>query len=99
MDFFHKNQKTILVLVLLGAGIYFYLTFFKPEGGTTPIPQDANAEQVGNEVLALYNSLQSVSLDQGLFNYSLYKNLIDFSVPVPYQTPGRRNPFNVIGQD
>ena len=99
MELFHKYQKIILVVVLLGSGFYFYTTYFNSEGGATPIPQDANAEQVGNEVLALYNSLQSVTLDQGIFNYSLYKNLIDFSTPVPYQTPGRSNPFNIIGQD
>ncbi len=98
MEFFHKNQKMILVVVLLGAGLYFYMTFFKPDGAAVA-PQDATAEEVGAEVLALYNSLQSVVLDQGIFNYSLYKNLIDFSTPIPYQAPGRRNPFNPIGQD
>ncbi len=98
MDFFHKNQKSILIVVLMGAGLYFYLTYFKPDGAVV-VPQNATAEEVGAEVLSLYNSLQSVTLDQSIFNYSLYKNLVDFSTPIPYQTPGRSNPFNPIGQD
>jgi hypothetical protein len=97
MDFFHKNQKLILGVVLVGSGIYFYLTYFKPEA--TVVSQDVAAAEVGNEVLSLYNKLNSVTLDQSIFSYSLYKRLIDFSRPIPQQVPGRSNPFAPIGLD
>ncbi|MEK7194172.1 MAG: hypothetical protein AAB660_00590 [Patescibacteria group bacterium] len=97
MEFFHKNQKAILAIVLLGTAFYVYMTFFKSD--SAPTPEDQTAQQVGGEVLALYQSLQTVSLDQTLFSYSLYKKLVDFSIAIPSQTPGRVNPFNVIGQD
>lgn len=99
MEFFHKNQKMILVVVLIGAAFYFYTTLFKTDGVAVVTPQDLTAQQVGASVLELSSKLKKVDLDQGLFTQSLYKKLVDFSTPIPDQQPGRSNPFNVIGLD
>lgn len=96
MDFFQKNQKMILILVLFGGAFYAYTAFFKPD---STITASADTEQVGNEVLTLYNSLQSVTLDQNLFSSKLYTSLVDFSTTIPQQNPGRPNPFAEIGRD
>ena len=96
MELLRKNSKMIILALVLGGAFYVYTTFF---GGDVVVEQDASAEQVGSEILALKNSLESVNLDQSLFSYSTYKSLIDFSTPLPQQTPGRLNPFNLIGTD
>jgi len=97
MEFFHKNQKAILIIVLLLAAFYAYNTFFKSD--VVPVAQDAEAERVGSEVLELNSRLQAVKLDQSLFSYSLYRKLIDFVVTIPNQPIGRPNPFNELGRD
>lgn len=99
MEFFHKNQKMILGIVLIVAVFYFYTIFFKTDGLAVVTPQDLTAQQVGASVLELSSKLKKVDLDQSLFTQPLYKKLVDFSAPIPDQQPGRSNPFNVIGLD
>ncbi len=96
MDFFHKNQKMILVVVLLACGFYFYSTYFKSDAALVVTQNDITAQQVGAEVIELQNRISSVNLRQGLFTSSLYNKLIDFSVPILEQPRGRINPFGPI---
>ncbi len=99
MDFFHKNQKIILLLVLVAGGLYVYTTFFKSDAASVITQDDITAQQVGAEVIELQNRINSVKLRQELFSSSLYKELVDLSKPILEQPIGRPNPFNLVGFD
>ena len=85
-----------MMLILMVCGFYFYKTYFTNE---TILEQNVKVEQLGNRVLDLNNKLQSVRLDQGLFSYPLYNDLVDFSKPIPSIPFGRQNPFSEVGQN
>jgi hypothetical protein len=97
MELLQKNKSLIIGVIILGAAFFAYANFFKPEAGSTSA--DLSAEEIGSDVLALYASLQSVSLDQSLFSSPLYRNLQDFSTTLSSQPVGRTNPFDIIGRD
>jgi hypothetical protein len=97
MDFIKKNQITIATAVFIGLGLVVYSMFFKSDAASDL--NDASAQAIGGEVLELNASLQAVTLDQSLFNYTLYKSLRDLSTNLPSQPTGRYNPFDIIGRD
>lgn len=96
METLKKNKNLIIAAAVFALLMWAYTAFFKTDGST---PTDVNAQNVGSEVLALYDSLNSVSLDQSIFASPLYKNLTDFSTALQVQQPGRPNPFDTIGRD
>lgn len=96
MELLQKNKILITVVILFVLALWAYNSFFKVDSS---VPTDAAAQTVGSDVLSLYSSLQSVTLEQSLFSSPLYRNLIDFSTPLQSQPVGRPNPFAVIGQD
>jgi flagellar basal body-associated protein FliL len=92
-----QNNKTVVIaIVVFILAIVGYNMFLSPS--QTAIDQSAATQGVGNDVVALYKSLQSVTLDQTIFSTVTYKGLVDFSVPIPVQPSGRVNPFDLIGQ-
>src|SRR5262245_57307352 len=97
MDFITTKTLMIAVLILLVAGIWL-LGGSNGKQGAGGVG-DTEAQEIGADVLKLNASLQSVTLDQSIFDYSLYKNLQDFSVTLSSQPVGRNNPFDVIGRD
>ena len=97
MTSLQKNKNLIIVVALVVVAFWVYVSFFKPDNSSTPA--DPAAQQVGSDVLDLYASLQSVTLDQSLFSSDLYKRLVDFSTTIPSQPAGRSNPFDTIGRD
>ncbi len=83
---------TIIVLIVL---FFVYQSFFKLN---INLAVSGSVDQnVGQDVVALYTTLQAVDLDQNLFTTPAYKNLIDFSTALQDQPKGRRNPFDLIG--
>jgi hypothetical protein len=99
MDFFHKNQTVILVIVLLGGAFYAYSAFFKVDSTMVVTPDDLTAQAVGAEVIDLQNRISSVRLKQSIFDSTLFNRLMDFSQPIPEQPTGRTNPYSPIGFD
>lgn len=97
MDFLKKNRSLIVAVVVFAIALWAYGTFF--QDSDTGISTDQSAQKVGGDVLDLYASLQSVTLDQTLFSTALYRHLVDFSGTIPLQPQGRTNPFGVIGND
>lgn len=58
------------------------------DGGLDPIE-----EILGRDVLNLVDRMRNVSLDTEIFNSDTFKSLKDFSVEIPKQPTGRRDPF------
>ena len=89
-----KNIKPIIVTILVVVvAIFLYKTLIKSS------KEDVQTERrVGADIVDLSNSLKSVTLDPEIFSSPLYKRLVDFSIEIPRQDIGRRNPFDQIGR-
>ncbi len=96
MKSLQNNKGLVIAVIVFVAAILIYNFFLKPTQNT--ISEGLATEGIGNDVVALYQSLQSATLDQSLFSTPTYKNLTDFSVEIPQQPTGRTNPFDIIGQ-
>ncbi len=96
MKAIQNNKGLIIAIVIFIIAILAYNFFLKPT--QTTINQGLATEGVGNDVVALYKSLQSATLDQSLFSSQIYRGLMDFSAAIPTQPTGRQNPFDIIGQ-
>lgn len=96
MKSLQKNKTLLIAIVVFLIAIFVYQYFFKPSQDA--INQSVVTEGVGNDVVTLYNSLQSATLDQSLFSSQTYRGLVDFSVVVAPQPTGRTNPFDIIGK-
>lgn len=95
MKALQNNKGLVIAVIVFIAAILIYNFFLKPT--TATINESLATEGVGNDVVALYQSLQSATLDQSLFASQTYRGLVDFSVAVPSQPIGRINPFDIIG--
>jgi len=85
-----------VAIILFVIFIMAYKTFFPSDQAVAD--QGADATAIGNDIIALDQSLSKVTLDLSLFNTSTYKALVDFSPTVTPQPVGRAHPFNPIGK-
>ena len=77
-------------------GMFSYRMLYTPAVDTF---DTQSALVVGEDLLKLSNALSQAKLSKELFAVPGYLFLTDLSVPIPQQTFGRPNPFNVIGRD
>lgn len=91
-----KNKGILGAVALFVIAMFVYNLFFKTDA--ISIPSESSAAVIGDDLLALHQKLQSVSLDTGIFSLPGYLRLTDFSLEVPMQPTGRPNPFDVIGR-
>jgi len=91
-----KNNLGALITIFVLIGLFFvYQNFFK---SYTDVSTSVSINQnVGQDLVELYNSIRTVTLDQSLFSSAAYRALLDFSTDLQLQSTGRRNPFDVIG--
>jgi len=91
-----KNKGIVISTIVFCIAIvaYNYLLKSSQEAATSGI----SAENIGNDVLQLNQSLQAVTLDQSVFSSSEYKSLTNWAPALSVQPSGRNNPFAPIGQ-
>lgn len=103
-----KAIKTILILVVLGAIVYFGAQFFAPdESADTGLVSSSDTaaaagdgENIGGEFVTLLLNMRTIKLDDSFFQSTSFKALEDFSTNIqPENNQGRPNPFAPIGQD
>ncbi len=95
MNAFKNNMGAVITIVVLIIFFFVYQSFLKPKIDT--IVSSSINQNVGQDVVALYATLKTVRLEQGLFTTVAYKNLVDFSTALQDQPKGRNNPFDLIG--
>ena len=102
MAFLKENGKSILlfllVLVAVGFGYNYFFSGSSGAGGSLQTTSVVGSE--GDEVLLLLLDLkgyQLKDLDQRIFADPVFRNLRNFSVELPYEKPGRANPFSPFG--
>jgi hypothetical protein len=86
-----------VVILLVGLAIYFF--FFKTTSQQVVFDQFGNpieAQVVGQDLIDLLAKLQSVELDESLFQDKAFVSLTDYSVTLPDQLQGRNDPFQPI---
>jgi|GEM_PF-5291124 len=89
-----ENHKGIVVAVFVFLMVILAYNYLAPSASITA--PDLVTAGPGAEVVSLYSSLQSITFDQTLFSSPAYRNLTDFSTPLPTETVGRSNPFDAL---
>lgn len=85
-----------ILIILVGAGIYFYLNSTPVDSETALISSDPGATEAsvaGSKVLVLLNQISSLKIDTALFKSPVYNSLVDHTVPIYEQDIGKPNPF------
>lgn len=89
-----KNKAAVGGIVVLLLAFFGYSIFFSPE------PAAPATEEVSDPVLVdTAEELSGITFRQDLFSMPAYKSLVDWSVTLPAEQGGRRNPFAPIGRD
>jgi hypothetical protein len=94
MDFILKNKKTVIAFALLLVAFYVYSIFSDPEVAGT----DQMAEGAAT-LVEIADELSGIQFNQEIFSEPAYRQLVDFTATLPSESPGRPNPFEVIGRD
>ena len=95
-----KNKKIfgIAVLLVLAALVYYV---WSSAGGATASLTESGSETspISQEILSTLNSLHTIKLDanKSIFTDPVFVSLTDYSVALPPQPSGRRNPFAPVG--
>lgn len=82
----------ILIILLCLVGLWGYMTYFS----SPPASATLNTEPVSPlspDILITLANLTTIKLDNKIFTDPLFTSLTDYSVPLPAQNAGRRNPF------
>lgn len=91
---FIKNNKIIILVLVLGLVFLGYRSFFSKETPINLPSQDTNII-VDQDFTNYINKLKQVQIDTKLFESTVWKNLKDFSISVPEITPGNTNLFKI----
>lgn len=98
-----KNKKNLLILsisiILLIVMGWFFLGRNKdlPSDSLLEISSDPIENIIGRELLTSLEKMKQVKLDTSILGGEVYNSLIDFTVDIPKQPVGRRDPFAPIG--
>lgn len=94
----NKTTIILLIVLVLGAFAYFFVLGGNSSSDTLLFQQNPSgiSDNVGTEILALLNQIQSIEIDASIFSSPVYQTLRDYSVPIPPQNVGRQNPFAPI---
>lgn len=97
-----KNKKTLLITggVVLVLIIILWMMFSGGGSGTatdnvplTEVASDPVELIIGREMLAALDKMKATKLDTSFLDNEVYNSLQDFSVEIPKQPIGRRDPF------
>ena len=96
LNLLKKNIILISVLlVVIVVFVYFFFIRSSVPVDTTIAVDSSNI--VGQDIIALVDKFENVSIDTSLFSSSLFTNLKDTSATVIAEPQGRSNPFVLIG--
>ena len=95
MQTLFKNKLMIGLVLVLIVGGFIYRSF----SGSVITTGDSSALVIGQDLVELSDKLSRVTLSSELFTTPGYTLLTDFTAPLPQQSFGRKNPFDVIGRE
>jgi len=95
-----KNQKVALGLVVVFALFTVYNTFFADSIPVENLSSESRAItdlEAGREIISTLNRLKGIEIDPQILEDELFRNLFDFSKPLPLYQSGKENPFRFGG--
>lgn len=92
-----KNKIILAAVAIFILAMFLYNLFLSPEA--ISFPSEVPAASIGDDLIKIHDELQQVTLDKSIFSAKGYLELTDFSTAIPPYTPGRSNPFDIIGRD
>ncbi len=92
------KNKTVLSALLLFVLVIAGYNFFLKEDPAVPTSGQAS-KVIGEDLLQISDEISKVTLKQELFSSPNYLKLTDFSLPLPQESLGRKNPFDALGRD
>ncbi|MBI2618257.1 hypothetical protein HYW58_02280 [Candidatus Kaiserbacteria bacterium] len=102
IDVLKKYKNILLVTGILIIAFIGYSLFSDGSDGVSVLvssPTSGSQTRGNNELLLLLVSLESISLDDSLFNDPAFKSLIDFGQALIPEPVGRLNPFAPVGSE
>jgi hypothetical protein len=90
-----KNKTAVIGIVVLLLAFLAY-SIFKSPAPTDPLADKPVSEEA---LVQTAEELSGITFRQDLFATPAYKALVDWSVTLPEEQGGRKNPFNPIGKD
>lgn len=94
MKFNTSTTSGIVILLIAGAGIYWY--FFTGTGNQIPLTANESENRAQTEFQALVGELTPISFDNSIFSDSRFNALADLITPVAPESTGRLDPFAII---
>ncbi|MBI1999430.1 MAG: hypothetical protein HYS74_02130 [Parcubacteria group bacterium] len=90
-----QTAKIIIATVVIAAVIFFGYTYFSSDGSGSLVSSGGQNGRLtaASELLALLGTLNKLDLDTSFLKTEIFQSLRDFSVTLPRQEAGRRNPF------
>ena len=92
-----KVLLTVGIFLLVVVGIYFFV--FHKTAPVTVLDQYGNpvqAQTVGSDLVALLAKLQTVSLNDAIFQNEAFIQLTDFGTALPVEPQGKADPFQSL---
>lgn len=77
-------------------GILYYAFFFTSSSSPAPSltsSSDAASVPMSQKLVVMLTSLNTIRLNNAVFQDPVFQSLADFGVVIPQQSVGRRNPF------
>ena len=98
MNFFKKNQTTVIAIGIIVAGVLAYVFFFQngEDAALITSQSDPRVVAANQEFITLFSELRRIDLDTSIFDDEYYNGLVDFNRPVSVEPVGRDNPFAPI---
>jgi hypothetical protein len=102
MEIQSSNTKKIIIGVALSAVLAFAIYYFFFRSTAAPaivydqFGNQVQAQVVGQDLVDLLSQLKTVTLDQALFHSAAFLFLTDYGITLPNETPGRKNPFDLL---
>lgn len=85
--------KNKLLVGLLMVAVIGTLLYWWSGSSSSPVLTQDTPSPLSTDLLATLGSLNTITLDESIFEDESFQSLTDFGVTIPPQATGRRNPF------
>ncbi len=96
-----KGTFIALIVIVIATLLLFFYYKGKPSNDVSSLetmdtPESIDAQEAGNRVLSLLNTINGLKIDDSIFKTAVFISLIDYTNIIPERPVGRPNPFAPI---
>ncbi|HWB34290.1 MAG TPA: hypothetical protein VG753_03165 [Candidatus Paceibacterota bacterium] len=96
MQFIKDNKLYIGIIAVLLLCVWAYFTFFSGGSRASLLTTASPTSPLSPDVLSTLSNLNTIKLDPSIFSDPVFTALSDYSVAIPSEAAGRRNPFSPL---